>query len=354
MRRSIGPLEGALVNDTLSTGVPARTRRRKILNRFRPDPFTLALLAVVTLASFLPVDGAPAHYFATATKLAVALLFFMHGARLSREAVITGATHWRLHALVTTATFLLFPVLGLLIVKALPGLLGPGLVTGILFLCCLPSTVQSSIAFTSMAGGNVPAAICSATFSNLAGILITPLEIGLLLSTQGGGANLDAIQSIVVQLLLPFLAGQLSRPLLADWAARHRRLLMFTDRGSILMVVYGAFSEAVVTGLWRDTPWVSLLTMIAVNIVLLVLVLAITAQASRRLGFNRADRIAIVFCGSKKSLASGAPMANVLFPPATVGLAVLPIMLFHQIQLMACSWLAQRYAQELQPSTETA
>lgn len=313
----------------------------------------MALLAVVTLASLLPVDGIAAHYFATATKLAVALLFFMHGARLSREAVVAGATHWRLHTVVTAATFLLFPVLGLIIVKAVPDLLGPGLSTGILFLCCLPSTVQSSIAFTSMARGNVPAAICSATFSNLAGILITPIEINLLMSTQGGGVSLDAIQAIVVQLLLPFLAGQLARPWLAEWAGRHRRLLMFTDRGSILMVVYGAFSEAVVTGLWRNTPWLSLSTMIIVNVVLLVLVLTITTVASRRLGFNRADEIAIVFCGSKKSLASGAPMANVLFPAATVGLAVLPIMLFHQIQLMACSWLAQRYAQEVDLASET-
>lgn len=312
----------------------------------------MALLAVVTFASLLPVDGRAAHSFAIATKLAVALLFFMHGARLSRDAVIAGATHWRLHAVVTASTFALFPLLGVIIAKAIPDLLGPGLTTGILFLCCLPSTIQSSIAFTSIAGGNVPAAICSATFSNLAGILITPIEIGLLMTTQGGGVSLDAIQSIVVQLLLPFAAGQAMRPWLADWAGRHRRLLMFTDRGSILMVVYGAFSEAVVTGLWRNTPWISLSTMIAVNVVLLAVVLIVTMQVSRRLGFNRADQIAIVFCGSKKSLASGAPMANVLFPAVTVGLAVLPIMLFHQIQLMACSWLAQRYAHEAHPLPE--
>lgn len=306
----------------------------------------MALLAVVTFASIVPVDGPAAHSFAVATKLAVALLFFMHGARLSRDAVIAGATHWRLHAVVTASTFVLFPLLGIVIAKTIPNLLGPGLTTGVLFLCCLPSTVQSSIAFTSIAGGNVPAAICSATFSNLAGILITPIEIGLLLSTQGGGVSLDAIQTIVIQLLLPFVIGQLMRPWLADWSNRHRRLLMFTDRGSILMVVYGAFSEAVVTGLWHNTPWISLSSMIVVNVVLLIVVLIVTMQVSRRLGFNRADQIAIVFCGSKKSLASGAPMANVLFPAASVGLAVLPIMLFHQIQLMACSWLAQRYAQE--------
>ena len=316
----------------------------KFLSRLRPDNFTLTLIATVLLATVIPVRGAAAAAFGVATQVAIALLFFLHGARLPREAVFRGMAHWRLHVTIFSATYLLFPLLGLAAGLLAPSPLSPSLAMGVLFLCCLPSTVQSSIAFTSIAGGNVPAAICSASASNLIGVFLTPLLVGLLMHSQRGGLSLDSVRSIVLQILVPFAIGQLLHPVLGGWAVRRRKLLGLVDRGSILMVVYGAFSEAVVHGLWHQLSPAGLSTMVAVDMVLLGLALGITSWAGRRLGFSREDRITIVFCGSKKSLASGVPIANILFAGQAVGMIVLPLMLFHQIQLMACAVLARRYA----------
>ena len=254
-----------------------------------------------------------------------------------------GIKHWRLHGLVFLATFVLFPLLGLLSLLLVPWALTPGLYTGLMFLCCLPSTVQSSIAFTSIARGNVAAAICSASFSNMIGIALTPLLVTVFLSTGTGGVSLGAVRDIMVQLLLPFVAGQLLRRWIGGFITRHKKVLGYVDRGSILLVVYAAFSAGVVAGIWERLSVVSLLVLLAVNAALLAVVLVVTTFASRRLRFSTEDEIATVFCGSKKSLASGLPMATVLFPAATVGLTVLPLMMFHLMQLMVCAWLARRY-----------
>jgi sodium/bile acid cotransporter 7 len=204
--------------------------------------------------------------------------------------------------------------------------------------------VQSSIAFTSVARGNVAAAVCAASASNLFGIFITPALVALTLGVQGGGSPVGQAEAIAVQLFLPFIAGQIARIWIAGWMQDHSRMVGLVDRGSILLVVYGAFSEAVVRGLWSKVSVVQLLWLALACGGLLAIVLAITTYVSRWLKFDTADEIAIVFCGSKKSLASGVPMASIMFPPASVGLIVLPLMLFHQLQLMACAVIAQRYA----------
>jgi sodium/bile acid cotransporter 7 len=313
------------------------------LSTFRPDNFTLAIVAAVIVASLLPATGAAATALHYLTIFAIALLFFLHGARLSREAALAGALHWRLHLTVLAATFVLFPLLGLALRHTLGGVLPESLLVGLLFLCLLPSTVQSSIAFTSIAHGNVAAAVCSASLSNFVGIFLTPALVALLMNLKGG-VSLDAVGAIVLQLLLPFLAGHFLRPWIGDFVARHRASLGYVDRGSILLVVYLAFSEAVANGLWRVLGAGDLIKLLLVCAALLGIALLATVFFARRLGFNRADEIVIVFCGSKKSLASGVPMAGVLFPLAQVGMIVLPLMLFHQIQLMVCAALARRYA----------
>ncbi|WP_090182255.1 MULTISPECIES: bile acid:sodium symporter family protein [unclassified Duganella] len=316
--------------------------------RFLPDNFTLAMIVTVIAASLFPCHGQGAVIFNNVTHVAVSLLFFLHGAKLSREAVIAGVTHWRLHLLVMLCTFALFPLLGLLLKPVLTPLVTPDLYLGILFLCMLPSTVQSSIAFTAAARGNVPAAICSASASNLFGIFITPVLVGLLTTAQmSGGSPLASALQIALQLLLPFIAGQVARRWIGAWVEKHKPLTRLVDQGSILLVVYTAFSEAVGEGLWHQVSWGTLAGLMFINVLLLGLVMAISAQAARRLGFNREDRIAIVFCGSKKSLASGVPMAKVLFAGGALGAVVLPLMLFHQLQLMVCAVLAQRYAKEV-------
>lgn len=315
-----------------------------LLDRLRLDPFVLALGVTVGIASLLPCSGAAVAPFAMATRLAVMALFFFYGAKLSRAAVMAGATHWRLHATVLLSTFGLFPLLGLMLAPLSPKVLTPELYLGLLFLCTLPSTVQSSIAFTSIAGGNVPVAICSASASNMIGIFLTPLLVGLLMQSQGGALSLHAIEGIVSELLLPFLLGQMARPWLGAWALRNGRILGLLDRGVILLVVYTAFSAAVVQGIWHRLGLIDLASLAAVSMLLLALVLVATTLISRRLGYSREDEIAVVFCGSKKSLASGIPMANVLFAGHLVGMMVLPLMLFHQMQLIVCAFLARRYA----------
>lgn len=313
--------------------------------RFLPDNMTLMLLAVVATASFLPATEAIAPDLNIATVAMIALLFFLHGAKLSREAVIAGATHWRLHLTVLCCTFVLFPLLGLLLKPALLLMLTPDLYLGILFLCLLPSTVQSSIAFTSVARGNVPAAICSASASNLLGIFITPLLVGVLVVSSGGNhSSLDAILKIVYQLLLPFIAGQVARRWIGPWVDSHKGLLKVVDQGSILLVVYAAFSEAVRGGLWQQMPLLAILNLILVCCLLLALVMVLISWISRRLGFSKEDEITIVFCGSKKSLATGVPMAKVLLTSSSISMVILPLMLFHQIQLLVCAVMAGHYA----------
>jgi solute carrier family 10 (sodium/bile acid cotransporter), member 7 len=313
------------------------------LSWLRPDGFTLALLATVGAATVLPATGTAVPILKAATSLGIALLFFLQGARLSREAIVSGAGRWRLHLTALTATFVLFPLLGLLLSASLQSVLAPGVALGVLYLCLLPSTIQSSITFTSIARGNVAAAVCSASASNLLGVFLTPLLLGLFLNLHGG-ISLSAVGSIVAQLLVPFVAGHLSRPWIGEWAERHRKFASLVDRGSILLVVHFAFGEAVVNGLWHQLAARDLIILVIIECMLLAVVLAITTFASRFFKFSRHDEIAIVFCGSKKSLGSGVPIASILFPAATVGMVILPLMLFHQIQLIVCAVLARSYA----------
>ncbi|WP_137681681.1 bile acid:sodium symporter family protein [Aurantiacibacter suaedae] len=323
---------------------------KALLARLRIDPFILLLLATVGLASLLPARGLGADIAGGAADIGIVLLFFLHGARLSRQAVIDGARHWRLHATVGAVTYGVFPLLGLGI--ALLPFLDPWLRTGLVFLTLLPSTVQSSIAFTAMARGNVAGAVCSAAFSNLAGIVITPVLVALLLTGEQGGISGKAVLTIVVQLLLPFLAGHLLQPLIGSWIKRQRALLLVVDRGSVLLVVYAAFSAAVVEGLWSRVSPADMLLILALSAVLLAFVLTMTALLGRWLGFAREDVIVLQFCGSKKSLATGVPMAGVLFPAATVGAVILPLMVFHQLQLMVCAVLAARYGRKADEQAE--
>ncbi len=313
--------------------------------RLLPDGYICAILGTVLLASVFPCRGEAAHVVKIVTNIAIGLLFFLYGVRLAPQAVWQGIAQWRLQLLVFASTFVLFPILGWGVAAAAKPWLGPAMASGVLFLSLLPSTVQSSIAFTSIARGNVAAALCAASLSNLVGMVITPAMVAVIMGLHGSAPSQEA-KDIIAQLFLPFVAGQLLRRWLAPPLQRHRQLIGYTDRGSILLVVYSAFSASVAAGLWHQVSATTLVTLFAVNIVLLAVVLLATWEVGKLFGFSREDRIVLLFCGSKKSLASGVPMAGILFPAAQVGAVVLPIMLFHQIQLMACAWLARRFASQ--------
>lgn len=311
------------------------------------DPYILLLLGTVGLAALVPARGTSADVASGASTAAIAFLFFLYGARLSTREALDGLKHWRLHVTVLACTFVIFPLLGLAARGLVPVFLTDPLYQGLLFLTLVPSTIQSSIAFTSMARGNVPAAICAGSFSSLVGIVLTPLLAAALLGSSGG-FSADSLLEIVLQLLVPFLAGQVTRRWIGGFITRHKKVLGLVDRGSILLVVYTAFSEGMVQGIWHQVSPLRLGGLLIVEAVLLALMLALTWYGAKGLRFGREDRIAIQFAGSKKSLASGLPMASVLFG-AHASLAVLPLMLFHQMQLMVCAVIAKRRSHDPVP-----
>jgi solute carrier family 10 (sodium/bile acid cotransporter), member 7 len=319
------------------------------------DPYIALMLATVALAALLPAEGRGAVAAGFAADAGIIFLFFLYGTRLSLAQARDGFRLWKLQGMVLASTFLLFPILGIALSVVAPTSLPNALITGLIFLCVLPSTVQSSIAFTSIARGNVAAALCAASASNIIGIFLSPILAGLLLHTHGTKVSSDEFRDIIMQLLLPFLAGQLLRPWIGAAIQRHKQILGYADRGSILLIIYVAFSKGVSDHIWRQIGIADLLTLFLLLAVLLSAALLLTGWIARRImRFEVADEIVLQFCGSKKSLASGLPMGSVLFPGPQLGLIVLPLMLFHQLQLIVCAILARRYAMRPEKAVDPA
>jgi solute carrier family 10 (sodium/bile acid cotransporter), member 7 len=322
------------------------------MRRFLPDPFLLLLIATVVAATLLPAQGTVATAMGAAATAAIVLLFFLHGVRLPRDALVAALSHWRLHATILSCTYLLVPLLGLALRFAVPDLLPPALWVGVLFLCALPSTVQSSIAMVSIGKGNIGGAVASAAASNILGIVLTPLIVGALLQAKGGAVSFSGVWKIVLQLLLPFALGHLLRPWLREWATRRKAILTYTDRATIVLAIYSAFSAAVVAGVWQQVPLPRLAVLALLCAALLAVVLWLTRAIARRAGFSREDEVSIVMCGTQKSLVSGVPMARVLFAGPEVGLTLLPMMIYHQLQLMVCAVVARRYGERAAQAVE--
>ncbi|MBM3872171.1 MAG: bile acid:sodium symporter [Verrucomicrobia bacterium] len=314
----------------------------------RPDGFLLSMLVVLALAWLFPEPGARGGWLRPEilTKVGVALIFFLHGAALPLAALKAGTLRWPLHVVVQLTTFLVFPLLGLLIVALAGPVLGPDLRLGVFYLCALPSTVSSSIAFTAAARGNVPAAVFNATLSGLLGVFLTPLWIGVLLTTAGQALPLGrVIGDLALWLLLPLALGQASRPLIGAFVTAHRRRIGLVDRATILLLVYTSFADSFQQGVWSGRGLGLLLALSAGAVALFAVVAALVGRVCDALGFSAEDRIAAILCGSKKTLASGVPMASLIFGahPA-LGVILLPIMLYHQLQLLICAWLVERWS----------
>lgn len=310
----------------------------------RTDPLIVLIILAVIIAIIAPARGDFADWFATATNLAIALLFFLYGARLSTREALNGLMHWRLHLTILAFTFVAFPLLGWAF-QPLTLVISEGLYLGILYMTLVPSTVQSSVAFTSIAKGNTAGAIVAASASNLAGVILTPLLVMLFMSA-GESIHVDSqvFIDISILLLLPFILGQILRKWVKGVAANTGTKIV--DRGSITMVVYSAFSVGMVEGIWGQVSVGEIIFLIVFSIVLVIFMLWLTRFVALRMGFDQADMKAVQFCGTKKSLATGLPMASVIFGGASLGLIILPLMIFHQLQLMICAWLAARYGRE--------
>ncbi|GIG24599.1 bile acid:sodium symporter family protein [Cellulomonas denverensis] len=307
------------------------------------DPLVMMIIAVFLLGLFAPATGALATGVDRVSTVAVILLFFLYGARMSTGEVWAGLRNWRLQGGMLAATYLVFPVLGLAVQFLPESVLPSELQTGLLYLSLLPSTIQSSVVFTSIARGNVAGAICGATVSNVLGIVLTPLLVGLIMSRAGGPMGGSA-GATLLQLLLPFVLGQLVQPKIGHWIRSHKIVTLITDRGTILLVAYSSVSEAETSGVWDGLTVGVLIVLLVVCAVLLAVMLALTWTGGRWLGLNRPDRIALLMCGSKKSLATGLPMASVLFGPVAAAGVALPVIVFHQLQLATCAVIARRLA----------
>lgn len=284
------------------------------------------------------------------TRLGVALIFFLHGLGLASAALRAGVSRWRLHLVVQMATFGVFPLVTTLLVALGGGWITPDLRLGFAYLGALPSTVSSSVAMTAAARGNVAAAIFNATLSSLLGVFLTPLLIEVMMAgaAKSGQHALplgQVILDLALWLILPLVIGQALRPWLGGWAARNKRWTSKVDRGTILLLVYTSFCDSVAQGVWtRQGPIVLAATLIGSALVL-GLMLSGLNLVGRWLGFPVEDRIAAVFCGSKKTLASGVPMAHLIFGSSpALGVILLPIMVYHPLQLVVCGTLATRWS----------
>ena len=311
--------------------------------RSRIDPFIVALIAAALLASFVPATGRALDVLKIVSVVAIGLLFFLYGTRLSTSETLAGLSHWRLHLFVLATTFIAFPLAGLAARLLEPSILTPALASGVLLLCLVPTTVQSNVVYTRIAGGNVAAAVVSASLSSIIGVFLTPALVALLMTAD---ATVDAksVLRIVLQIFAPFVAGQLLRPVLGAWVKRQESPLKFFERGSIVLVVFVAFSEGAEAHIWSTLSVWSVLALAVVCAVLLALAIGWTWGLSTALGFSRTDRIAMLFCGSNKSLASGLPIASVLFSGGTLAILVLPLMLYHQMQIIVGAMIATRLA----------
>lgn len=320
----------------------------KHLKRVVTDWFLCGMLVATLLSYLFPRFGASggSMHAEWVINIGVFLVFFLHGVNLSSEQIRHGLKNWRLHLMVQSFTFLVFPLIWLLSDKLLGSHVPSLLMLGFFYLCALPSTISSSVALTGSAGGNVPAAILNASLSSVLGIFITPLLVSFVMGSGAGGIDLGStLLDLCAMLLLPLVSGQLLRPLFGKFFTRHKRYTTIVDKLVILLLVYAAFCNSMVSGMWQQQGNSVILSALIGSAILLAIILWMTTRTARALKFSPVDEIAAVFCASKKSLAAGAPMAALIFGANPgLGLILLPIMIYHPLQLIVCSVMAERYA----------
>ncbi len=314
------------------------------MTRFAPDRFVLMLLCTLALGWLLPVRGQALAVAQDAIFIGIFLLFFLHGLRLPRAEVVKAAKSWRVQGAILVFGFGAMPVAGLVLAKIAAPLLPAPLVVGIIYLSVLPSTVQSAISYASLGGGNVATSVLGSALSNLAGIFLTSGLLALLLDSGSGVTIGGAVLiRIVTILLLPFSLGQMAQHWLGAWALKQKTLLSTFDRGVILLAVYIAFAGAVSSGALAVLDGEVFVVLILTLLVLLTFAFAGAWGFGGLMGFNRPDRISLLFTAAHKSIATGAPMAAILFGK-DAGIVILPAILYHMAQLLLSAPVAGRLA----------
>lgn len=283
------------------------------------------------------------------TQFGIALIFFLHGAKLDSRTLVSGVGNLKAHALIQSTTFLLFPLFGLIVYFAFGSLLPPPLLLGFFFLTALPSTISSSVAMTALGKGNVTLAVFNATLSGLLGLILTPALVSIVsASNMGEFSFMESVVDIAMTLLVPFALGQLSRPLIKGFVAKYGKWVGLVDRGVILLIIFTAFAQSTAGGVWSQFGLGQLIITLGFVSALLALVLVLTTRLAKRLGLPLDEEVAVVFCGSTKSLANGAPIAQILFAGSPIlGAILLPLMIYHQLQLIVLAILAHRYETRL-------
>jgi sodium/bile acid cotransporter 7 len=320
-----------------------------LLSRAGLNLFVLLILVMVALAWLFPEPGSsngPLHLVQVGN-VGVAIIFFFYGLKLEPTKLLAGLGHWKMHALIQTTTFLIFPLF-ILVLRAFFYTSDSDLLwLGALYLAALPSTVSSSVVMVSIAGGNISAAIFNASISSLLGIFVTPLWMNFFVSSSAlSTADLSGvILNLCLQVLLPVAAGLAMHRRLGFLAVRFKNQLRYFDQVIILLIVYRAFCDSFLNRMFDGYSLAELAVLGSLMLVLFYVMFAFMQILSVSLGLSREDRITVVFCGSKKSLVQGAVMGQVLFPQAAAfGIVLLPLMLYHALQLVAGSILAQRMA----------
>ncbi|GAA0831338.1 bile acid:sodium symporter [Marinomonas arenicola] len=310
--------------------------------------FLVGMLAAIGLSVIWPNAGASHGLLRLdqVTQWGIALVFFLHGVNLSPREVRKGLGSWRLHVFIQLATFAVYPLIWILLGQWFEQFLPQALAFGFCFLLILPSTISSSVAMTAIAGGNVPGAIFNASLSSVLGIFLTPLFVQLFMGMSGGHVDLgDTVGHIAALLLLPMVIGQVIRPFIGEWLRQYKSVTSKLDKLVILLIVYNAFCDSVVRGVWHDFDVMTLFTVIVLCTVILLLMIVLLMSLSKGLGFSPEDQAAALFCGTKKTLAAGVPMAKVIFGASPMlGMLLLPIMIYHPLQIFICAVLANKLA----------
>lgn len=318
----------------------------KNIRSFLPDPFVQLLIVTILIASFLPVSGNSADIAAIISQIGIFSLFFLNGVRLPRREVIEGVRNWRLQGSIYFWVFAIMPLIGAILSFLSGHYIPETLAIGILFLGVLPSTVQSATAYNSLANGNVTASVIASALLNLTGVVVTPLLFAALASASGVVISLESFYRICLILLLPFFLGQVLQGHLGEWLGARKKLVTYMDRGAIAIAVYVAFSGAVVAGIWTRIEPSEFAILFAILAFFLAIAFGGSWMMSGLLGFAMKDRKSILFAGAHKSLAIGAPLAAILFPPETAGVILLPILIYHLAQLIVSAPIANKLAQK--------
>jgi len=316
------------------------------LTKYLPDLFIIGILSMIVLAWLIPGIGGENSllHLKEITQYGIALLFFFYGLRLSPEKLVNDMKNWRLHLLIQSVTFIVFPLLVLLFRPFLKGTDNEVLWLAVFFLAVLPSTVSSSVIMVSIAKGNIPSAIFNASISGVIGIVVTPLLMGFFLEKQAEAFDFGGVMAdLFITILLPVIAGLLLHRFWGSWATRNNRYLSLFDKSVILSVVYRSFSDSFLGGIFHGISWLDLTLLTASVIALFFVVLNLTRALTRLMKFNREDSITVIFCGSKKSLMHGSVMAGVIFAGSSAGSNFLvPIIIYHACQLFFISLIAQK------------